>query len=133
VYTLKGDIGEELFASLFVIFLVFAFIFSAIGVYSNFVEGQSTLYAERTASSLAERFYFENNGHITESECKNIQNTYGSLNNTAIRIVYWKDDVEYSCETRMLDTRSQSVSSMPIIVTENGKMYPGRIDVIVGV
>lgn len=130
---LKGDVGEELFASFFVIFLVFAFVLSAIGVYSNYIEGQAALYAERTAASTAEQLYFERNGYMSETECQNINQTHGSLNNTALKITYWKGDTEYTCETRALDTRSQSVSSMPIMITANGKMYPGRIDVMVGI
>lgn len=130
---LKGEAGEELFASFFVIALVFVFIFSAMGVYSNFIEGQTALYAERSSSSLAERLYFENSGYMSETDCQNLQNLYGALNNTALRITYWKNDVKYTCETRTLDTRSQSVSSMPIMITSNGKLYPGRIDAMVGI
>ena len=129
----KGDVGEELFATFFVIALVFIFLFSAIGVYSNFMVGQAQLYAERSASAVAERIFFDNDGQMTETECQNINTAYGSMNNTAVRITYWKSDTEYKCETRMLDARSLSVASMPVLITSNGNFYPGRIDAMVGI
>jgi hypothetical protein len=133
MFRLKGEAGEELFATFFVIALVFVFIFSAIGVYGKFMEGQTQLYAERSASAVAERIFFGNSGLMAETECQNISAAYGSMNNTALRITYWKGDTEYRCETRSLDARSLSVASLPILITADGKFYPGRIDAMVGI
>jgi len=130
---LKGEAGEELFATFFVIVLVFVFLFSAIGVYANFIGGQTQLYAERSASSLAEKVFFDNSGLLSKADCDGIGVKYGSMNNTAVRVTYWVGGVKTFCETRLLDARSLSVASMPILVTENGKYYPGRIDAMVGV
>jgi hypothetical protein len=130
---LKGEAGEELFATFFVVALVFIFIFSANGVYGKFMEGQTQLYAERSASSVAETLFFSNNGLIAVSDCQKINSTYNSMNNTALRITYWKNDVEQSCASGSLDTRSLLVASMPVFVTENGAFYPGRIDAMVGI
>lgn len=130
---LKGEAGEELFASFFVIALVFVFVFSAIGVYGKFMEGQASLYAERSASSVAEHIYFDSNGYLTLSDCANINRTYNAMNNTAIKIIYWKNDVEQSCASGMLDVRSLSVSSMPVMIADGSNYYPGRIDAMVGV
>lgn len=130
---LKGDVGEELFVSVFVIILVFVFIFSTIGVYSKFIEGQTLLYAERTASSLAEKIYFDYAGQMDEQSCKQIANLY-NFESVAISIVYWKGDTKYVCKSgKIEDTHTQVVSSMPILITSGGKFYPGRIDVLVKV
>jgi len=129
---LKGEAGEELFATFFVVALVFIFVFSANGVYGNFMAGQAQLYAERSASSVAETLFFNNSGMLSLSACQSVSAAY-ALNNVALKITYWKNDVEYACETRPLETRSLSVASMPIFVTENGALYPGRLDAMVGV
>lgn len=130
---LKGEAGEDLFASFFVIALVLVFLFSAMAVYGNFMGGQTQLYAERSASSVAEKLFFDNHGQVSLSDCLNANKTYNSLNNTALRIIYWKNDTEKYCAYGTLDARSLSVASMPILVTENGTLYPGRIDAMVGV
>jgi hypothetical protein len=130
---LKGEAGEELFATFFVIALVFVFIFSAIGVYGKFMEGQTQLYAQRSASSVAEKIYFDGNGVIALSDCQAINRTYNSMNNTALTIIYWNGNVEKKCASGSLDVRSLSVSTMPIMIVDNGKFYPGRIDAMVGV
>ncbi|MEM5814288.1 MAG: hypothetical protein QXD77_00535 [Candidatus Aenigmatarchaeota archaeon] len=133
MFHLKGEAGEELFASFFVIALVFVFTFSAIGVYGNFMEGQAQLYAERSASSVAEKLFFDNNGYLTLSDCSNLNRTYNAMNNTAIAIIYWEGGLEKRCASGSLDVRSLSVSSMPVTVVDDGKYYPGRIDAMVGV
>jgi hypothetical protein len=131
--SLKGEAGEELFASFFVIALVFVFVFSAIGVYGKFMEGQTQLYAERSASSVAEKLFFDSNGYLTLADCASINRTYNAMNNTALSITYWKNDAEQSCASGGLDVRSLSVSSMPVMIVDGGNYYPGRIDAMVGV
>ena len=130
---LKGEAGEDLFATFFVIALVFVFVFSANGVYGKFMEGQTQLYSARAASGVAEHIFFDNEGQLTLSQCTDINRTYNSMSNTAIRITYWKEGVENLCASGRLDVRSLSISSIPVMVTDNGKMYPGRIDAMVGV
>jgi|GEM_PF-5646351 len=130
---LKGEAGEELFATFFVIALVFVFIFSVIGVYSNFMGGQAQLYAERAASGIAERIYFDSGGYLTVPACQALGQSYNAMNNTAVKITYREGGTEKNCAFGSLDTRSVSVASMPIIIISSGNMRAGRIDAMVGV
>ena len=127
----KGIVGEELFATLIVIVLIFVFVFSIVGIYNKYIGGQQFLYNERVASSIAERIYFDNNGVIAEGSCESILSKYGFQNITKT-ITYYKDG-QKTCSSGILTAQvSKSVASLPLLVTD-GKFYPAVLIVEVGV
>ncbi|MFQ6010218.1 MAG: hypothetical protein ACE5J7_03815, partial [Candidatus Aenigmatarchaeota archaeon] len=92
----KGAVGEELFAVLFVIALIFVFVVSVIGVYANYVQMQETISSSRIASSIVEGIFFNNSGTIAEG-CSQINMEYGNLEDVKVEVLYWKDGQEQNC------------------------------------
>ncbi len=127
---LKGIVGEELFAVIIVIILIFVFVFSTISIYNKYISGQQLLYAERVASSLAEKVYFENNGVIAESACQSIVNKY-NLTDISVNITYFKDGIKGCGITNENSSVSKAVATLPLLVTD-GTFYPAIITVEAG-
>ena len=131
--THKGIVGEELFAVLIVIILIFVFVFSVNSIYDKYIQGQRLLYAERFASSLAERIYFDNNGIVGEGNCQNVLKGYGNISATFAKITYYKNGAQECSYGNEANGISKAVASLPSLVTDaNGKFYPAIITVEVG-
>ncbi len=126
----KGIVGEELFATLIVIILIFVFVFSVNGIYDKYIQGQNLLYYERFATSLAERIYFDNNGVIAESACQNIVNKY-NLTDVSVNITYFRDGIKNCGIANANPGVSKAVATLPFLIT-NGTFYPAIITVEAG-
>lgn len=126
----KGIVGEELFATLIVIILIFVFVFSVNGIYDKYIQGQNLLYSERFASSLAERIYFDNNGIISEGSCQSILKKY-NLTDVGIKITYYKNGAQECGFSNFAGDNSKAVATLPLLVT-NGTFYPAIISVEAG-
>jgi len=131
--SLKGEVGEELFAVIFIIALIFVFIMSVLGVYSNYLKLQETISSSRIASEIAEGIFFGNAGVMSEAACLDLNKTYGNLTGVRIDILYRRENGLKNCSAGAVGAGSgQSVGSMPLLVVGGGNYYPGKVKVYVG-
>ncbi|MEM5804232.1 MAG: hypothetical protein QXU82_00030 [Candidatus Aenigmatarchaeota archaeon] len=130
--SLKGELGEEVFAVIFIIALIFVFIMSVLGAYTNYLNMQETISSGRIASELAESMFFSNQGIITEEACQSLNRTYGNLSNVRIDILYRQENGLKNCSAGSVAEGDQAVASMPLLIAADGKYYPGKVRVHVG-
>lgn len=115
-------IGEDIFATIFAIILIFVFIAATNMTYQKYLETQDMIERERAASSLAQQIYFSHNGliNLAEFSCPNIEKTYIEI--------YASGSSVKSCGARTNDMIS---SSMPVNVLNTNAYQPGRLIVYV--
>ena len=131
--SLKGELGEEVFAVIFIIALIFVFIMSVLGVYTNYLAMQQTIASSRIASELAESVFFSNAGVVSEAWCQDLNRTYGNLSDVRIDILYRQENGLKNCSAgSVTEGGSQSVGAMPLLVVSGSKYYPGKVKVHVG-
>jgi hypothetical protein len=130
--SLKGEAGEDLFAAVFVVLLIVGFIASVNAAYGKWVESQAFIYSARAASSVAERLFYNSNGVVT-SDCNTLANQW-NLTSVHFKLMWWEGNDRKECSFGQLNASTiQSVSSMPMLIGKDGRFYPGRVDVAVGV
>jgi hypothetical protein len=130
--SLKGEAGEDLFAAVFVVLLIVGFIVAVNAAYGKWVESQMFIYSARTASSVAERLFYNSSGVVTQ-DCNALANQW-NLTSVNFKLTWWEGSSPSTCAFGGLNaSTSQSVSSMPVLVGKEGRFYPGRVDVAVGV
>jgi hypothetical protein len=115
---------EDVPAAMFTIVLIFIFIISTLMLYSNYLSQVGMIEQKRVASSVAEKIFFDSGGVISGLE--------GFDNSTGIRVKLI--NLETGSEAEQGSTGNNSVmgASMAITIFENGKYYPGRIEVYAG-
>lgn len=130
--SLKGEAGEDLFAAVFVVLLIVGFIIAVNAAYGKWVESQAFIYSARAASSVAERLFYNSSGVVTP-DCNALANQW-NLTSVQFKLTWWESSSPSTCTFGNLNaSTSQSVSSMPVLVGKDGRFWPGRVDVAVGV
>ncbi|MEM5772472.1 MAG: hypothetical protein QXO19_03280 [Candidatus Aenigmatarchaeota archaeon] len=123
----KGLIGEDIFATIFVIILIFVLIISINNIYVTYLNFQDIFERDRTAFSIAKYIYLTNNGVIDIQKISNCNN----WNYEKVYIEFYVDGIKKnSCPSNIPETEIVS-RSMPINFIENGNYKPGKVVVYV--
>jgi p-aminobenzoyl-glutamate transporter AbgT len=123
----KGNVGEDLPATIFTIILIMIFVFSVFNSYSDFFSKMDYVEQERTAAVIAEKILFDNDGLLVD--VADTVNMADRFENVQINVTNLVTDEVYSKGNVVGDV---SVSNVVMLILEDGKYYPSEVGVYVG-
>jgi hypothetical protein len=122
----KGNVGEDLPATIFTIILIMVFVFSVFHSYSEFFTRMDYVEQERTAAVIAEKIFFDNDGIVVVEDVLGVTDKF---ENIQINITNLETGDKYG---RGEVTGSVSVSNVVMLIIKNGRYYPSEVGVYVG-
>ncbi|HLC51111.1 MAG TPA: hypothetical protein VJH90_01920 [archaeon] len=121
----KGIIGEDIFATMVMMLLIFFFVLSLTDTYSKYLNLQDQIDRERRAAGTAEWIFFSNDGILDKSRVS--CNLLPSIDRIGFEVK--SSAAAVSCN--VLTDKDRAVGSMPLLIKDGTRYYTGRLIVYV--